>query len=70
MCLQPLLRGVFLCVSPPGLWYGLGSVLVLLYGLQHNESTGVLNELMKVAMVLGGVGALVMVMQPQFALTL
>ena len=52
------------------MWYGLGSVLVLLYGLQHNESTGVLNELMKVAMVLGGVGALVMVMQPQFALTL
>ena len=48
----------------------MGSILVLLYGLQHSESAGVLDQLMKAAIVLGGVGAVVMVMQPQFALTL
>ncbi|KAK7107994.1 hypothetical protein V1264_015800 [Littorina saxatilis] len=53
-----------------GLWYGLSSVLVLLYALQHSGSASVMEQLMRVAIVLGAVGALVMAMQPQFVFTL
>jgi hypothetical protein len=53
-----------------GLWYGIGGVLVLLYALHNSQSDRLLEELCRVAVVLGGVGAVVMVMQPQFAISL
>ncbi|KAL8586622.1 hypothetical protein ACOMHN_040130 [Nucella lapillus] len=53
-----------------GLWYGLGGVLVLLYALQYRLTAGLMGPLIKVAAVMGGVGVLVIVMQPQFVFTL
>jgi hypothetical protein len=43
---------------------------VLLYALHNSQSDRLLEELCRVAVVLGGVGAVVMVMQPQFAISL
>ncbi|KAK7503200.1 hypothetical protein BaRGS_00005465 [Batillaria attramentaria] len=53
-----------------GLWYGFGGVLVLFYALQHGESAGTFDQMLRVCGVLGGVGAVVTVMQPQFQLSL
>ncbi|XP_025099219.1 uncharacterized protein LOC112567002 [Pomacea canaliculata] len=50
------------------LWYGCGGVFVLLYALQHSQTSSILEELLKLSAVLIGVAVVVMVLQPQFLL--